>query len=179
MSKISLFDLLLNGITPMSEIFIDQYVQQFVFINSKMKPVTFIELDEIYSFTDVTKKKTKNGKCIFNIMNNQLPTYKKTLFKTSAKKAIVEWKFDRYLGLSNKGISISRYISQFDIHEPSISNIDIIHFLFESFNENIKEHVVNHIEIPIVTRIYYYLSGIKYWVCDDILFIYPHFILNV
>ena len=177
----SLMSYLLSGMGPESEHFIDCNVENFHFLNTDVKHTTFIKFDELYEFIPKNKimtyeKSTKEGKQICDFIENELPKIEIDFIKTSATQIIIEWKFERYIRWHNKGKNIIRLTSNYNININNISNIDVINFLYKSFNENIKDHIIEHMNTQFYRQNYEYLIGIDYVVYDEVLYIYPHFI---
>lgn len=168
----SLLTYLLSGYGPESEMFIDQNVYQFKFLNTTNKESQLINLENFYGFK-IEKNVTNKGKYIYDITKNEIINGETFFVKTNNKKIEVIWKFDNYLSEANRGKNVQTIVTT---HETEFINVDIMKFIKSSYDESMKDIVNEHLKKQFVKCIYYYIDGVDILETKQSLQLYPHFI---
>ena len=170
----SLLNYLLSGSSPESECFINSYVPQFEFINTKGKYYKFYNLgiDGLIMFYP-NSTKTKKFNPIYNISNNELPTKIKKSFSINVKNNIkIIWNINIYVGYSVNPISTE---TLFQVNKQSLTNLEVLEYIYKSYFETIHKYVFKHKNNKFFTKFYYNMDSIKVINIDDCTYIYPNF----
>lgn len=172
----SLLTYLLSGMGPESENFIYNYVEQFTFNNFDDKNKIFYQFKELFAITLKQNNVRKNN--VFDMSKNEMPTSEYNLINTNAKTIIVVWNFSQYIGEKQEK---DKHVmsSVFENTKKTLSNIDVMTLLYESYNNSVKSSVIEHTNSQFFRGFYYVLNGIDIIETNNELYIYPHFIVNV
>lgn len=168
----SLLTYLLSGYGPESEMFIDEYVYRFEFLNTNNEETKLIKLENFYGFK-IEKNVTNKGKYIYDITKNEIINGETFFMETNRKKIEVIWKFDNYLREVNRGKNVQTIVTTY---ETEFVNVDVMKFIKLSYDESMKDIVCEHLKKQFVKCIYYYIDGVNILETKQSLQLYPHFI---
>ena len=171
----SLINFLLSGYCPESEIFIEQYVPKFRFVNFEKQKNTKIYFQFDYILLFFTKYEyNKNNKPIYDIAKNKLPVIiNNIIIKKNVSNVWLYLKYSHYVKFNELSKNIVQTSKKFDLSNSNVSNSnvllqDVINFISESFQYEDSEC---HPWLQINQR----LAGFHFYEYNTILHIYPHF----
>lgn len=172
----SLINYLLSGYGPESEIFIENHVPKFKFINYKDKNMKYFQLNNIITFFSKSEY-TKNNKQIYDITKNKLPKIANNIVvENNTSKTIVYFKYSHYIKYNEIFDNLVETSRIFDLSNSNVSCNDIINFISETFNTDIKKSFkYENCDCDPWLKLNQRLAGFYYYSYNNILHIYPNF----
>lgn len=194
---VSLIDSLLLGFGPESEIFINRYVEKLRFLNTDEIDVKFCKLNECYGFdqsesrlyknipeTEITKdfikwmkdkRDSHKGVPVNDLTDENIKIMCHEKININPTKIIIVWKYNKYISENEKELSVKYIKSEYIMNDVSTIDINIMDYIYDSFNRSIKEIITKHKNNLFFTIFYEYLIGFDYQLTDNVLYVYPHF----